>query len=54
MKPLSGPSEAHRAVNGTFKQTCRPIVVTGWSGAADPRFIPPDPPHIDTELDVRK
>ena len=46
MKPLSGPSEAHRTKNGTFKQSYRPIVVAGQQSAASPQFIPQDPLHI--------
>lgn len=46
MKPLSGPSEAHRTKNATFKQSYRPIVVAGQQSAGDPRFIPHDLLHI--------
>lgn len=45
MKPLSGPSEAHRTKNGTFKQSYRPIVVAGQQSAASPQFIPQDSLH---------
>lgn len=48
MKPLSGPSEAHRAKNGTFKQSYRSIVVTGQQSAAHPQFTPQrDPLHLN-------
>lgn len=54
MKPLSGPSEAHRTKNGTFKQSYRPIVVVGQQSAAGPQFIPEDPPDIiQTESHLR-
>lgn len=54
MKPLSGPSEAHRTKNGTFKQSYRPIVVVGQQSAAGPQFIQEDPPDIiQTESDLR-
>lgn len=46
MKPLSGPSEAHRTKNATFKQSYRPIVVAGQQSAGDPQFIPHDLLHI--------
>lgn len=48
MKLLSGPSEAHWAKNGTFKQSYRPIVVTGQQSAAHPQFIlQQDPLHLN-------
>lgn len=54
MKPLSGPSEAHRTKNGTFKQSYRLIVVAGQWSAADSQFIPQDPRRItQRELNLR-
>lgn len=53
-KPLSGPSEAHRTKNDTFKQSYRPIVVAAQQSAADPHFIPQDRlPITQTESDLR-
>ena len=37
MKLLSGPSEAHRTKNGTFKQLYRPIVVMDQQSAGGPQ-----------------
>lgn len=55
MRPLSGPSEAHRAKNGKFTQSYWPIVVAGPQSSADTQFIPQDLLHvIAEELDLGK
>lgn len=45
MRPLSGPSEAHRAKNGKFTQSYWPIVAAGQQSITDTQFIPQDPLH---------
>lgn len=45
MRPLSGPSEAHRAKNGKFTQSYRPIVGAGRQSITETQFIPQDPLH---------
>lgn len=46
MRPLSGPSEARRALNGKFTQSYWPIVVAGRQSSADTQFIPHDRLHV--------